>query len=322
MLGKAPLVGEAVVVAELELASADDKRRPDGTDLFAVRRPLLYRPLAEAPVTPAVERRLGAEQVDAGAYQPLSDGPDALDEALEAIRWARLPLTVLPELFCLQGARIHDVARAQRGSTEVLRALAEACTGEQLVATSLVRDGRLEAVLVGRQGLVHAQPQLHRSDRHPWSRPGNRLALVDLPWARLALLVGDDALQPETLRLCALAGAEVVALPAHVQEPWELALGLVERSAENRVCLVAASRGGTLLTTLQEDFTIMTPWKTRPFDGLLTLPLTVHGGLGLTRATLHPRRAANKVVSHRTHLVDGRPWQLIDAITREDRTHA
>jgi hypothetical protein len=124
------------------------------------------------------------------------------------------------------------------------------------------------------------------------------------------------------MRIAAMAGADVAALPLEVQEPWELSLGLPERSAENRICLAAASRRGGLLATLEEDFTLMTPWPTRTFDGNLTRPIVTRTDAGrLCQATLHPARAANKSVSHRTHLIDGRPWQLVGAITKE-RSHA
>ena len=45
----APRTGEAVVVADIEVALADDKRRPDGTDVMAARRPALYGPIVDAP---------------------------------------------------------------------------------------------------------------------------------------------------------------------------------------------------------------------------------------------------------------------------------
>jgi predicted amidohydrolase len=145
---------------------------------------------------------------------------------------------------------------------------------------------------------------------------------LDLPWGRLAVLPGADSIEPEMARLLAIAGAEVLAVPLAAQESWELATGLVERSAENRLCVVAATEkgplGSSLITTLEEDFTVMTPWKSRAFDGLLSYPIVTRAvdDAQVIRATVHPSRARNKVVSHRTDLVTGRPWQLAQAITR------
>ena len=42
-----------VVLADLDLSLAEDKRMPDGTDLFAARRPALYREVAQPPVSAA-----------------------------------------------------------------------------------------------------------------------------------------------------------------------------------------------------------------------------------------------------------------------------
>ncbi|MEV4189148.1 carbon-nitrogen hydrolase family protein, partial [Streptosporangium canum] len=49
VVARAPRTGEAVVVADVDVALADDKFRPDGTDVLASRRPALYRPIAAEP---------------------------------------------------------------------------------------------------------------------------------------------------------------------------------------------------------------------------------------------------------------------------------
>ena len=78
--------------------------------------------------------------------------------------------------------------------------------------------------------------------------------------------------------------------------------------------------GASLIATLWKDFTLMTPWATRAFDGNISLPIVTRAAEGqpFTRATVHPAHAADKVVSHRTHLVDGRPWHLSSAITGQE----
>ncbi|MCB0034379.1 MAG: carbon-nitrogen hydrolase family protein, partial [Anaerolineales bacterium] len=73
VLAKAPRAGEAVVVADIDVAQADHKLRPDGTDIFANRRPELYGAIGQEPQT--VARPVGAAQVEAAVFQPHSDGP-------------------------------------------------------------------------------------------------------------------------------------------------------------------------------------------------------------------------------------------------------
>ncbi len=325
VLARAPRTGFAVVHADIEVAAARDKRRPDGTDRFAARRPALYQPIASAP-GPAVTASDAAASLPVAVIDALAEGPDAIASAAHAVAGAAArgaELIVLPELFCFAGGRVDDAAAGARRSRAAIEALAGACGPRVHVVTSLVVQGgdglQHAGVVIGARGIVGQQAQVHGCRRHAWAALGAELRPIELAWGRLGLAVGDDAIQPETIRLLALAGAEVVAVPFAPQEAWELELGLIERSAENRVCLIAATRPGplgtSLVTTLEEDFTIMTPWKTRAFDGLLSHPLVTRATLaGATHATIHPRRAHNKVVSHRTDLLAGRPWHLAHAI--------
>lgn len=321
VLARAPRAGDAVVVADVEPAAADDKRRPDGTDVVSARRPALYGAIAADPATQPEPAPHGAAEVIVAVARPardaLSDARALIGEA--AAGGARL--IVLPELVGFDGAAVDDAAAGERRSLAAIEALAEACPAGVHVVTSVVgSDGgarRHLGVVIGPDGVVARQPQLHACARHPWAVPGDSLAIVELPWARLGVAVGPDSIYPETFRLLALRGAEIVAVPLHPLQSWELELGLVERSAENRVNLVAASRGGGVIAALQTDFTIMTPWRERAFDGLLSHPVVTRATGAVTLAPVHPRNAANKLVSHRTDLLRGRPWALAAAITQE-----
>lgn len=344
VLAKASRTEPGVVFADIDVEEADKKARPDGTDVFASRRPELYAPIASSAA--AVVSGAPAEKVVAAVVQPSRDGAAALADAVASVVEAArrgAELIVLPELVSFEGARIGgSVADAIAQSHEVLRALQVACgdahraTGvDCVVVTSVVQGGAGGAsesrvasgaehvgVVVGREGVRHRQAQLHRNARHPWARLGSGVSVATLPWGKLGVVVGDDALYPETFRLLALAGAEVVAVPTHVVERWEVETGLVERAAENRLCLAAATRvtasGESLLATLWKDFTLMTAWESRPFDGQITFPRLTRAERtpGITVAELSPAVTHNKTVSHRTHLVDGRPFALASAITR------
>ncbi|WP_194818176.1 carbon-nitrogen hydrolase family protein [Nocardia sp. XZ_19_385] len=289
----APAAGEAVVVADIEIALADDKTRPDGTDLFAARRPELYAPLSASPA--GRRPQAGADTITAAIAAP--------DTAtIRELATGGVDLIVLPEL-------------APVPIPEVVRALADTAA----YAVLSVRDGDAHhAVLLHADGVVGRQPQLHRTDRHPWlTEPGDDLAVFELPWGRLALVVGDDALFPETFRLAAIQHADVVAVPCTPAEPWELRLGLPERAAENRLNVVAAGPGLTgALYALTPDFTLWTAWS-GPFTGVISHPVVtaVPPGASSVRATLRPAQAVNRAVSKGTDLVDGRPRRPIDTVT-------
>lgn len=330
VLAMASLDKEEVVYADIDPSLADVKLRPDGTDVFKARRPALYKPIAEKPPEKR-DYKLGAASVDVGVFQPSVLGEAAIEEAAKAVRDAGkqgLKLLTLPEMFCFENGRASDPAGAVAVSERAVAALTAACkdAGDICVATSLVTKENSglyhTGVLINGGGILLAQGQLHKSERHAWSKLVDAIKIEPLPWARFALIVGDDSIYPETFRLAALQNAEVVGVPFTLLERWEVDTGLLERSAENRLCVVAATRptgsGASLITTLWEDLTIMTPWKTRAFDGYISYPIVTRASSksGITSTTIHPANAAHKVMSKGTDLLDGRPWQLVDAIVK------
>ncbi len=306
----APRHGEAVIVADIDVSLAADKCRPDGTDVMAARRGEAYAPVAQEPR--AVPRQPGPIEVLAAVLTDPADLGKALSEGAR--------LVVLPEL-----------AQTAEGTTDDPGALADAAEDfldtlrcDAVVVTSIVRRVGDEyahvAVAVSPVG-THEQVALHASARHPWATVlANEVAVVSTEVGRVALLVGDDLLYPEAVRLAAIAGAEVVAAPYSALEAWEVRTGLVERAAENRINLVAASRvteaGHGMVIAAQQDFTLWTPWE-RDFDGTINFPVVnaaPRDGSMLV-AAVHPAATANRFVSRGTDVVDGRPWALASVLT-------
>ena len=322
----APRRGDAILVVDIDPALADDKTRPDGTDIMAARRPSIYVPLTEQPI--GRQHAAGAARLISAVVQPSADGADAIPEAAELVRGAVVQgaeLIVLPELFCFEGGIITSallagdaLARAE----SAIEALRSAVTGTTaVVVTSLPFDGTHSGVVIGTDGVIARQPQLHRIERHAsWvTTLGDGVDVVALPWGRLAVIVGDDSIFPEAVRLAALQDADVVAVPLAVQEKWELETGLKERAAENRVNLVAASRasewGGSYVVPL-EDFGMWRQDRKERFDGVISCPTAIEIGPAerVVSVELHPSEASNRMVTRDTDLVDGRPWQLLDVL--------
>ncbi|MGW8650970.1 carbon-nitrogen hydrolase family protein, partial [Nocardia salmonicida] len=281
-----------------DVSLADDKRRPDGTDILAARRPELYAPLTAAP---------RGRRAAAGA-DSLSTALAVADPGLLArIAADGVELIVLPELAAIS---IPEVVDALDGTTA------------HVVLSARV-GGSHHGVLITADGVLGRQAQLHPTKRLPWlTEPGTDLTVFDVPWGRLAIVVGDDALFPETFRLAALQDADIVAVPCSPTEPWELALGLSERAAENRLNVVAAGsdeRGGLLgaVYALSPDFTLWTAWS-GPFAGVISHPIVTVAppDAAEVRATVRPAQAVNRAVSKGTDLVDGRPRWPLDAMTR------
>lgn len=327
IVARAPKRGEAVLVVDIDPSLADDKTRPDGTDVMAARRPEIYAPIAQEPK--GRQHGPGAPSVRSAAIQLEADGEAAIGEAAERVAAAvadGVKLIVLPELFCFEDG--INPTKAGFGMTalrgfQAIDALQKALgDSDAVVVTSLPHEGWHHGVVISSAGVVHRQPQLHRIERHAlWTDYlGDTVEAIELPWGRLAVVVGDDAIFPETFRLAALADADVVAVPFDVQERWEIDYGLRERAAENRVNLVAATRprsglGASVLIAL-EDFGMWRKDRKARFDGVISCPpmVVAEPKPGATVLDLHPDEATNRMVSKSTDLVDGRPWQLLEGV--------
>ncbi|MGH1564990.1 nitrilase-related carbon-nitrogen hydrolase [Mumia sp. DW29H23] len=313
VVARGPRAGEAVVVADIDVARADEKRRADGTDVLASRRPELYGAIVEAPHGRRAEA--GAATVEVAVLAP-RDGDDVIALVREAVDGGAA-LVVLPELAAWSGGVVGSGA----GPSFDTDALSAALAGTSAVAVTSVRDGDQHVgLVVGADGVVARQPQLHACARHEaWAtRLGDALDVVELPWGRLAVVVGDDALYPETFRLAALQDADVVAVPFATAAAHDLDLLLLERSAENRLNLAVASRpgehGAGMLVPLSGDFTLWSGgWQ---FAGVISRPEPLLADDPVTVATLRPEQAVNRFVSRGTDVVDGRPWALADALVR------
>ncbi|MFD3759947.1 nitrilase-related carbon-nitrogen hydrolase [Streptomyces sp. NPDC058622] len=321
VVAQGPRYGEALVIADIRPSAAADKRRADGTDVFAVRRPELYRKIASAPAPAPAFAGERAEEVGAAVLRPAGRGAAALEHAAALSREAAArgaSLIVLPELFWHPGGiRPEPAPRDEPAPDAILRTLREALSDTSaLLAFTLPLPSGHAGVLLGSDGPVLVQHQLHDSARNrAWARAGRAEALLthDTPWGRLAVVVGDDGILPETFRLAALQGVDTVAVCHSGVEPWEGRLGLPERAAENRMNLVVAGHGAGAFHALPVEFGL---WRSRasPFDGTISTPSTTRAGQGLSLAVIRPREAGKRLVSRGTDLVDDRPWRLSGAL--------
>jgi len=332
VLARAPVEDEAVIWADIDLGESLNKARPDGSDMFADRRPELYGPIVEEPkphnLAPA------AEQIGAAVSSGFVGG-DSIAQAVAAVADARgrgVDFLVLPELAFLGDEKVADVAAAaalcEVGIAELTKAVAE-LDQEICVATSVVHAAGEKVahrgVLITKDGVVLHQDTLHRCGRHPWVTDyADDLSTLDLPMGRFGLVVGGDAAIPETFRLLALKDAAVVGVPTRILEEWEVRTGLLERSAENRLNLVVATRpspaGTGLIVTLEKDFTQGTPRADGKRRGrTLSWPIAVHADhqASLMTAPIYPAASSNRLCFIATDLVDGRPWHLSGAIAEQ-----
>lgn len=297
VLVRGPRTGAAIVCADIEPSAADNKRGSDGVDLFASRRPALYAAMARAG---ALNAPPAAERVQAAAVAGEFSASNAALDEVRRLSTAGARLIALPA-GTVEAGRLGD--------------LAAAC-GRALVATSVMEGGQRVAVLVGAQGAVLRQPQLHdTAESAGIAATHDPIATFDADFGRLALVNGADARYLETFRLLPLLGVNTVAVVADRLEAWFEDLGARERAAENRLNLVIAPRRGPAqIVAANPDFTLWTEWKNRPFDGSISAPLVTRGER-VAEAPIFPAASANRQISHRTDLIANRPTgELVKAI--------
>ncbi|WP_428821026.1 nitrilase-related carbon-nitrogen hydrolase [Microbulbifer sp. MCCC 1A16149] len=307
---------EAVVYADLPERA---ERQQLSLGALARRRPLLYGPLAGQACDPASD---AAERIEIALLDPEGEGLGAIVRATDLLR--ALPQTVelalLPAIFPVRNAA-HDWPLTAALCREAEAQIVEVCRENDIqVCTTIIERGESgwqhTGVLLDGGGRRMAQPQIHRCPLG--LRPaGRELQVVDLSWGRVAILVGNDSLYPELARMAALAGAHCLLAPLSPEAAGragclrDLPLLFSARAAENRVCLASSAlsgRGG-MLASLEREFTLMTPWPERRFDGNINKPLVTLQAGEVTIGSLHPQAAANKMISANTHLLRSRAHQ-------------
>ncbi len=235
--------GDGIVYANVEPARARVKRLASGgeEDKLADRRPDAYGNLTLntylwrnedfhglyglRPLPPGRTSRIAVAQ--------FSPQPGAIAANLDRIAHfagihARADLLVVPELAvtgpiddCRQAAELAAVVPDD--VTDRLRAIA-ARFEMYLLAGLVERDGeRLynSAVVVGPDGIAGTYRKVHLTQcDKAWATPGDRgFATFDLPIGRVGVLIGYDALFPESCRSLALDGADLIACPSLVDGP-------------------------------------------------------------------------------------------------------
>ena len=331
VLARGAASGEAVVVADIDVGQAADKTRPDGTDLMASRRLDLYQSFRQKPQARQKEAAVATAQ--AAVFQPTQSGENAIAELIAWLPQAitgEAVLVTLPELFHLKDGQVDEVQTAVAQSNAMVNEVQAALSGASLVvATTIVsqeNDGvKHTAVLISQEGIILQQNQLHQSGRHPWvTTLGSEIKTIDMAWGRVGLVVGNDAIYPETFRLMVMQDIEVAAVSTDILEAWEGSLGLLERAAENRINLVIGSPRTAACPSMvlgtDPDFTLWTTWHRRPFDGNINTPIVTRAteNAGGTIATIYPAASANRTISQNTNVVENRPWWLAGALLAQD----
>jgi len=333
---------EGFVFADIKLAGIglDNKFRPDGTQLTQQRRPELYQRLTESlKKTSQNEHEVDnntsiPNTANVGIFATYKSNEQAIEDVCHYIENNLSDIIQLPELFFIADKIItndeQQFAQIALLSEQLIVQVSSVLRPFQYLCTSLVIEGVHQAVLINEHGLLATQQQLHFCRRYQWTVLGDELNIIELPLEqgniKLAMLTADDANIPEIVKVATLNNIHLLLVPFDIQEPCEVEYGLLSRAAENRICIVAASREKSfaydlptaylpstngdnniysknkvkahkstgLIANLDTDFSFLPKWKPRKFNGFINQPIVKYQYGKITKAVIHPIAACTK----------------------------
>ncbi|HEX7027100.1 MAG TPA: carbon-nitrogen hydrolase family protein [Gammaproteobacteria bacterium] len=259
--GYVPVDTHGVVSAEIDPEAASDKRWFQNGDRFRDRRPetygLLIREFNETPLAQLLKRPLVPEQATAkaAAVQAHANGEFGSLEAAIAIveHTARLgvKLIVLPQHFGLDfwlpsEAEAHAGAQQVGSLVDTLSSIARKYASVIVLPVIELNAGGLDpcAIVIGADGqVIGRQRQLHlEPELRSFCQAGENFEIFETPYGRLGVVLGYDGMFPESTRILALLGADVVAWPSAWRQPQDRKLLAVPKAEDNRLFVICANR--------------------------------------------------------------------------------
>lgn len=223
--------GDQILTAELVL--------PETNPWLKKRRPELYQRLM-------TNTYLWNPKEYFGLYgcEPLPEGKnsriaaaqfypqDSIDKNLHLIRKQieqakvnGVELLVLPERALTGGEGSHNALSKDHPAIKSLISLA-INFDIALLAGFAEYDGSNyynSALLVSSAGIDAHYRQIHlATEDEKWATAGQHWVTCDLPCGRVGILIGEDLLMPESARILALEGCDIVACPARLNIPSPL----------------------------------------------------------------------------------------------------
>ncbi|PIQ96082.1 MAG: acyltransferase [Nitrospinae bacterium CG11_big_fil_rev_8_21_14_0_20_56_8] len=177
-----------------------------------------------------------------------------LDAALEILSGMQADLVVLPELFATGyqftgPEEARDLGEPIPGGPTTEALIEAARANRQFLVAGLpeIDEGIVynSAVIVGPEGYVGKYRKAHLFDTEKEVfQPGNLpLKVFDLGGVRVGVMICFDWRFPETARVLALQGAEIIAHPANLVLA-HCPQAMITRCLENRVFAITADRVG------------------------------------------------------------------------------
>ncbi|MFX0000659.1 MAG: nitrilase-related carbon-nitrogen hydrolase [Candidatus Hodarchaeota archaeon] len=162
-------------------------------------------------------------------------------------------LIVLPELFATGYAFVSkkeavSLAENQDGETAQFLLNLARSTGSTAIGGFIEKEGEKiynAAMIVSKKGVIGSYRKMHLYYKEKlWFSPGNKpLKVYDLNGVKVGIMICFDWIFPETARILALLGADIIAHPANLVLPY-CQKAMVTRCLENRVFAITSNRIG------------------------------------------------------------------------------
>ena len=238
-----------------------------------------------------------------------------VQHALRRLETVQADLIVLPELFSTgyQFISKKEVAGLSENIPEgpTTRRLAELTRDRRLWLVAGLSEKKRgvfynSAILVGPQGYVATYRKVHLFDEEKkWFAPGNTgFQVYTVGQARVGIMICFDWIFPEAARSLALGGADIIAHPANLVLP-HCPDAMITRSIENRVYIITANRIGSEKRGKRRRLTYIGKSEVVDPSGRVLVRASSDRET-LKIVTLEPRKARNKKITLRNHLIRDR----------------
>jgi len=177
-----------------------------------------------------------------------------IDKAVSLIEETESDLFILPELFntgylFLSEQEVLNLAEVipSGKTTKALCEVARKKNSHIIAGIAEVSQGKFynSAVLVSPHGYIATYRKIHLfNEENLWFQPGNQgFAVHDIGPCKIGIMICFDWYYPESARILALQGADVICHPANLVLP-HCQDSMITRCLENRIYAVTANRTG------------------------------------------------------------------------------
>lgn len=257
----------------IDLNDPASSQWPFGGHKMEDRRPETYRLLLQkadtTPLGPLLRHPLIPEDstVKIAAIQAHVDEAHTIEDALAMVEYAALlgvKILALPLHFSAGhwNPSPEDALHTAKASAEITTRLARLCKQhDALVVFPTIGEehGRYfaESLLIGPAGILGRQRQVHTAPRTTsWANPtarDNDFHVFDTQHGRIGMLLDYDGMFPESSRVMALKGVEIIIWSSAWEHPAQRQLLAVPKAEDNRVYVACVNRadapchGGSLV---------------------------------------------------------------------------